>query len=75
MEQLDLQQSNRPFRDNFRTCAGTLPDGKAARFYCKVLDKYFEIKGVLNLITCSMGVFWERGVELSSDFLTSQYNN
>ena len=22
----------------------------------KVLDKYFEIKGVLNLITCSM--FW-----------------
>jgi hypothetical protein len=46
MEQLDLQQSNRPFRDNFRTCAGTLPDGKAARFYCKVLDKYFEIKGV-----------------------------
>ena len=27
----------------------------------KVLDKYFEIKGVLNLITCSMGVFWEGG--------------
>ena len=27
----------------------------------KVLDKYFEIKGVLNLITCSM-FFW--GVEL-----------
>jgi uncharacterized membrane protein len=25
----------------------------------KVLDKYFEIKGVLNLITRSMGVFWE----------------
>ena len=24
----------------------------------KVLDKYFEIKGVLNLITCSMGFFW-----------------
>ena len=23
----------------------------------KVLDKYFEIKGVLNLITYSMGVF------------------
>ena len=42
----------------------------------KVLDKYFEIKGVLNLITCSM-VFllggW--GVELLSDFLTSQFNN
>ena len=31
----------------------------------KVLDKYFEIKGVLNLITCSM-FFW--GVELLSDF-------
>ena len=42
----------------------------------KVLDKYFEIKGVLNLITCSMGVFWEGGgVELLSDFLTSQFNN
>ena len=27
----------------------------------KVLDKYFEIKGVLNLITCSMGFFWEGG--------------
>ena len=40
----------------------------------KVLDKYFEIKGVLNLITCSMGVFWE-GVELLSDFITSQFNN
>ena len=40
----------------------------------KVLDKYFEIKGVLNLITCSMGFFWE-GVELLSDFLTSQFNN
>jgi hypothetical protein len=42
----------------------------------KVLDKYFEIKGVLNLITCSMGFFlggW--GVELLSDFLTSQFNN
>ena len=38
----------------------------------KVLDKYFEIKGVLNLITCSMGFFW---VELLSDFLTSQFNN
>jgi hypothetical protein len=23
----------------------------------KVLDKYFEIKGVLNLITCSMGFY------------------
>ena len=31
----------------------------------KVLDKYFEIKGVLNLITCSMGVFFGGGgVEL-----------
>ena len=40
----------------------------------KVLDKYFEIKGVLNLITCSMGFFWE-GVELLSDFITSQFNN
>ena len=39
----------------------------------KVLDKYFEIKGVLNLITC-MGFFGE-GVELLSDFLTSQFNN
>jgi hypothetical protein len=29
----------------------------------KVLDKYFEIKGVLNLITCSMVFFWG-GVEL-----------
>ena len=27
----------------------------------KVLDKYFEIKGVLNLITCSMGVFFGGG--------------
>ena len=27
----------------------------------KVLDKYFEIKGVLNLITCSMGFLWEEG--------------
>ena len=27
----------------------------------KVLDKYFEIKGVLNLITYSMGFFWEWG--------------
>jgi hypothetical protein len=27
----------------------------------KVLDKYFEIKGVLNLITCSMVFFWEGG--------------
>ena len=42
----------------------------------KVLDKYFEIKGVLNLITCSMGFFWEEGGgELLSDFLTSQFNN
>ena len=42
----------------------------------KVLDKYFEIKGVLNLITCSMGFFWEEGgEELLSDFLTSQFNN
>ena len=43
----------------------------------KVLDKYFEIKGVLNLITCSMAFFWEGGggVELLSDFLTSQFNN
>ena len=39
----------------------------------KVLDKYFEIKGVLNLITC-MGFLWE-GVELLSDFLASQFNN
>jgi hypothetical protein len=30
-------KSNRPFRDNFHTCAETLPDGKAARFHCKVL--------------------------------------
>ena len=28
----------------------------------KVLDKYFEIKGALNLITCSKYVF--EGVEL-----------
>ena len=43
----------------------------------KVLDKYFEIKGVLNLIICSMGFFFGRGVgvELLSDFLTSQFNN
>ena len=27
----------------------------------KVLDKYFEIKGVLNLITCSMFFFWGGG--------------
>ena len=30
----------------------------------KVLDKYFDIKGVLNLITCSMfcaGFFWGGG--------------
>ena len=40
----------------------------------KVLYKYFEIKGVLNLITC-MGFFGEGGVELLSDFLTSQFNN
>ena len=39
----------------------------------KVLDKYFEIKGVLNLITC-MGFFGEGGGTLS-DFLTSQFNN
>ena len=25
----------------------------------KVIDKYFEIKGVLKLITCSMGFFWQ----------------
>ena len=30
----------------------------------KVLDKYFEIKGVLNLITCSMFFFVGGGVEL-----------
>ena len=43
----------------------------------KVLDKYFEIKGVLNLIRYSMGVFWGvgGGVELLSDFLTSEFNN
>ena len=40
----------------------------------KVLDKYFENKGVLNLITCSMG-FFLGGVELLSDFITSQFNN
>ena len=42
----------------------------------KVLDKYFEIKGVLNLITCSM-VFWG-GVGDGGTcvrFLTSQFNN
>ena len=33
----------------------------------KVLDKYFEIKGVLNLITSSM-VFLGGGVELLSRF-------
>ena len=38
----------------------------------KILDKYFEIKGALNLITCNM-FFW--GMELLSDFLTSQFNN
>ena len=38
----------------------------------KVLDKYVEIKGVLNLITCNIGF---GGVELLSDFLTSQFNN
>ena len=27
----------------------------------KIIDKYFEIKGVLNLIICSMGFFWEGG--------------
>ena len=44
----------------------------------KVLDKYFEIKGVLNLITCSnneLCFLGGRGVELLSDFLTSQFNN
>ena len=41
----------------------------------KVLDKYFEIKGVLNLITLVWIFFWEGGVELLSDFLTSQFNN
>ena len=40
----------------------------------KVLDKYFEIKGVLNLIICSMVFFWVGGVELKSEFLTSQFN-
>ena len=31
----------------------------------KVLEKYFEIKGVLNLIICSMVFFWwGGGVEL-----------
>ena len=40
----------------------------------KSQDKYFEIKGVLNLITCSMG-FLRGGVELLSDFSTSQFNN
>ena len=39
----------------------------------KVLVKYFDIKGVLNLITCSMS--WGGGGELQSDFLTSQFNN
>ena len=37
----------------------------------KVLNKYFEIKGVLNLITCSM----LGGGGLLPDFLTSQFNN
>ena len=41
----------------------------------KVLDKYFEIKAVLNLITCSMVFFLGGWVELLSDFLTSQFNN
>ena len=27
----------------------------------KVLEKYFEIKGVLNLIICSMVFFWVGG--------------
>ena len=40
-----------------------------------VLDKYFDIKGVLNLITCSMSWGGGGGVELQSDFLTSQFNN
>jgi hypothetical protein len=35
----------------------------------KVLDKYFEIKGVLNLITCSM--FWGEGGTCVR-FITSQ---
>ena len=30
----------------------------------KVLDKCFEIKGVLNLITCSIFLFGGGGVEL-----------
>ena len=38
----------------------------------KVLDKYFEIKGVLNLITYSMFL---GGMEILSDFITSQINN
>ena len=33
----------------------------------KVLDKYFEIKGVLNLITCSM-VFFFGGGDFSQFF-------
>ena len=43
----------------------------------KVLDKYFEIKGVLklNLITCSMGFFGEGGWNFCQIFLTSQFNN
>jgi hypothetical protein len=31
------RKKNSPFRDNFRTCAETLPDGKPARFHCKLL--------------------------------------
>jgi hypothetical protein len=46
----------------------------------KVLEKYFEIKGVFNLITCSNNgyVFLGGrggGGELLSDGLTSQFNN
>ena len=44
----------------------------------KVFNKYFEIKGVLNLMSLLhvvWGFFWEGGMELLSDFLTSQFNN
>ena len=40
----------------------------------KSQDKYFEIKGVLNLITCTMGFFWGEGGTCVR-FLTSQFNN
>jgi hypothetical protein len=38
--------NNRPFRDNFRTCAETLPDGKPARFHCKLYTSVDEIRVV-----------------------------